>query len=227
MSANQATAFQVHALGGYTGPGAVTVQVYDGATLQDPHGQTATVTIPVQVGPDAPVLRCPADPLQVVEGGAPAAYDIGQLCHVWVDTTVATSPAPLHRRLGQAGGRGQRQRARRHQPPADRRERRRARAAPGRCWSCPAGRDRRRGTLNVAVIKAPLPDGGPVSVTVEAGQSVTVDLSQYVTSPLAQPDIQVLGVTHPAGRDGDEQRLDGHDHAGAGHRTARSAWSRP
>ena len=31
-------AFQVHALGGYTGPGAVTVQVYDGASLQDPHG---------------------------------------------------------------------------------------------------------------------------------------------------------------------------------------------
>ena len=94
MSANQATAFQVHALGSYTGPGAVTVQVYDGATMQDPHGAVATLTIPAQVGPDVPILRCPQDPIQVVEGGAPVSYDIGQLCHVWVDTTV---PAPVLR----------------------------------------------------------------------------------------------------------------------------------
>ena len=49
------------------------------------------------------------------------------------------------------------------------------------------------------VIKAPPPTGRAVSVTVEAGHSVTVNLSQYVTSPLAQPDIQVLNVSHPAG----------------------------
>ena len=36
VNANQATAFQVHALGAYTGPGAVTVQVYDGATHAGP-----------------------------------------------------------------------------------------------------------------------------------------------------------------------------------------------
>ncbi len=150
VSANQASAFQVHALGAYTGPGAVTVQVYDGATMQDPHGAVATLTIPAQVGPDVPILRCPQDPIQVVEGGAPVSYDIGQLCHVWVDTTV---PAPALRYshvLDQGGRRGQRQRARRHQPPADRREQRRARqhgdgarssrrarppAAPSTSWS--------------------------------------------------------------------------------------------
>ena len=60
VSANQESVFSVHALGGYTGPGAVTVQVYDGATMQDPNGTTATVTIPVQVGSGAPVLRLPA-----------------------------------------------------------------------------------------------------------------------------------------------------------------------
>src|SRR6185437_15890280 len=94
VNANQSSAFQVHALGSYTGPGAVTVQVYDGATMQDPHGVVATLTIPAQVGPDVPILRCPQDPIQVVEGGAPVSYDIGQLCHVWVDTTV---PAPVLR----------------------------------------------------------------------------------------------------------------------------------
>ena len=94
VSANTGSAFQVHALGRYAGPGAVTVQVYDGATMQDADGTVATLTIPAQVGPDVPILRCPQDPVQVVEGGAPVSYDIGQLCHVWVDTTV---PVPVLR----------------------------------------------------------------------------------------------------------------------------------
>ncbi len=89
VSANQESVFGVHALGGYTGPGAVTVQVYDGATMQDKNGTTATVTIPVQVGSDAPVLDCPVTPLPVVEGGAALSYDIGQLCHVSVSTQAA------------------------------------------------------------------------------------------------------------------------------------------
>ncbi len=200
VSANQATAFQVHALGGYTGPGAITVQVYDGATMQDPKGSTATLTIPAQVGPDVPILRCPQDPLQVVEGGAPLSYDIGQLCHVWVDTTVAppvlrystdwakaaqgvsaTVPAGTTLQLTAASN-----------------------AAPGVTGTLkitPAGAaaSTSGGTVNVTVIKAPPPSGRAVAVTVDASRSVTVNLAQYVTSPLAQPDIQVVSVTHPAG----------------------------
>ena len=38
VSANQESAFTLHALGGYTGPGAVTVQVYDGARMQNRTG---------------------------------------------------------------------------------------------------------------------------------------------------------------------------------------------
>ncbi|HEY3883029.1 MAG TPA: fibronectin type III domain-containing protein [Trebonia sp.] len=200
VNANQASAFQVHALGSYAGPGAVTVQVYDGATMQDPHGNTATLTIPAQVGPDVPILRCPQDPIQVVEGGAPVSYDIGQLCHVWVDTTVpspalrystswtkaaggvtASVPGGTSLQLTASSG-----------------------AAPGSTGAVqviPAGAaaGNTGGTINVVVIKAPPPTGRAVSVTVEAGHSVTVNLSQYVTSPLARPDIQVLNVTHPAG----------------------------
>jgi hypothetical protein len=197
VTANQATAFQVRALGGYTGPGAITVQVYDGATLQDRHGNTATVTIPAQVGPDVPILRCPQSPLQVVEGGAPQGYDIGQLCHVWVDTT--TQVAPPHYSAAWA------------------------KAVGGVSASVPGGTELQLvaasgatpgtlgtlrvtpggaatgGLLNLEVIKAPLPTGRPVSLAVKAAQSVTVDLSQYVTSPLARPDIQVLNVTRPVG----------------------------
>ena len=197
VDAHSDTAFQVSVPGGYTGPGAVSVQVYDGASLQDPHGHTATVTIPVQVGPDVPVLRCPQAALQVVEGGAARGYDIGQLCHVWVDTTIGAH-APHYSagwakaasgvsasvadgtilELSAASG-----------------------ARPGSTGTLritPAGASA-GGVVNVAVIAAPLPTGRAVGVTADAGHGVTVDLSQYVTSPLAQPDIRVLGVTHPAG----------------------------
>ena len=197
VSANQAGAFQVRALGGYTGPGAVTVQVYDGATLQDPHGNTATVTIPVQVGPDVPIMRCPAAPLQVVEGGAPQGYDIGQLCHVWVDTTVDTPPPHYAATWAKAAGG-----VSASVPGGTQLELSAASGAtPGTTGTLtvtPSG-STTGGTLAVQVIKAPLPTGRAVSVSVDASHSVTVDLSQYVTSPLAQPDIQVLSVSHPAG----------------------------
>ena len=199
VSANQDTVFQVHALGGYTGPGAVTVQVYDGATLQDPDGETATITIPVQVGPDEPILRCPPAPLQVVEGGASVSYDIGQLCHVWVDTTVAVTPprygtawakavggvsasVPDGTALDLTAGSG---------------------AVPGTVGTLritPVG-GTASGTLTVQVIAAPPPSATAVAASVDAGHSVTIDLSQYVTSPLAQPDIQVLSVHNSSGAD--------------------------
>jgi large repetitive protein len=197
VTANQVSAFQVRALGGYTGPGAVTVQVYDGATMQDPHGNTATVTIPAQVGPDVPILRCPAQPIAVVEGGAAQSYDIGQLCHVWVDTTAAVSPphytaawtkAAGGVSTGVPGGTTLQLSAASGATPG----------ATGTLEITPAGASA-GGTLNIVVVKAPPPSGSPVSVTVKAGHSVTVDLSQYVTSPLAQPDIQVLNVTQSAG----------------------------
>jgi hypothetical protein len=201
VSANQASAFQVHALGSYAGPGAVTVQVYDGTTMQDPHGNTATLTIPAQVGPDVPILRCPQDPIQVVEGGAPVSYDIGQLCHVWVDTTVAAPVLRYSTAWSKAaggvsasvpGGASLELTASSGAVPG----------STGALRIIPAGAgagNTAGGTVNVVVIKAPPPTGRAVSVTAEAGHSVTVNLSQYVTSPLAQPDIQVLSVTHPAG----------------------------
>jgi hypothetical protein len=197
VNANEATAFQVRALGRYAGPGAVSVQVYDGATLQDKHGYTETVTIPVQVGPDVPVLRCPQDALDVAEGGAPQSYNIGQLCHVWVDTTIAAA-APRYTLAWsrQPGGVDAAVTGGTVLELAGA-----SNAAPGTTGTLriiPSGATT-GGTLNVEVIQTPLPVGSPVSVSANAGQSVTVDLSQFVTSPLAEPDIQVLGTTHPAG----------------------------
>jgi len=197
VSANQASAFRVTGLGSYSGPGAVTVQVYDGATMQDPHGAVATLTVPAQVGPDVPILRCPQDPIQVTEGGAPVSYDIGQLCHVWVDTTVPAPPLRYRTTwktaaggvsAGVPGGTSLQLTAASGAAPG----------ATGTLQIIPAGATA-GGSVNVVVIKAPPPTGRPVSVQVEASRSVTVNLSQYVTSPLAQPGITVLNVTQPAG----------------------------
>lgn len=197
VDAHSDTAFQVAAPGGYTGPGAVSLQVYDGSSLQDPHGHTATVTIPVQVGPDVPVLRCPQTAIPVAEGGAAQDYDIGQLCHVWTDTTI--SAPPPHYSVGWVraaggvsasvtGGTGLLLSAASGASPG----------ATGSLRITPSGASA-GGVLNVSVVAAPLPSGRAVSVSVLAGHSVTVDLRQYVTSPLVQPDIQVQGVSRPAG----------------------------
>jgi hypothetical protein len=198
VSASQAAAFTVRAPGGYTGPGAVTVQVYDGATLQDPHGNTATVSIPAQVGPDVPVLRCPAAPLQVVAGGAALSYDIGQLCHVWLDTTIAQA-APRYQVSWVKPASGVSASA----PGGTALQLSAAATAKGGTTGTlrvTAAGATAGGTLSIRVTGTPpLPVGQAVSVTAQAGQGVTVDLRQYVTSPLAQPDISVLSVTRPAG----------------------------
>jgi hypothetical protein len=69
---------------GYGGPAAATFEVTDGTSLTDPHGQTAIVSVPVQVGKEAPVLRCPTSPITVIEGGATASLNVLSVCHVWV-----------------------------------------------------------------------------------------------------------------------------------------------
>ncbi len=198
VDANQSTAFTVDAPGDYTGPGAVTVQVYDGTSLQDRNGHTATVTIPVQVGPDVPLLRCPSAALPVIQGGSTQTYDIGLLCHVWVDTTVA-APAPRYtvawaRPAGgvsasvTGNGAGLSLTAGAGARPG----------ASGRLRITPAGAAT-GGVLAIDVTATPLPTGRAVTAATAAGRAVTVDLSQYVTSPLPQARIQVLSVTQPAG----------------------------
>jgi hypothetical protein len=194
-TANQATALQVQALGDYSGPGAVTVQVYDGATPQATGGHTAAVTIPVQVGSGAPVLRCTADPLPAAEGGAPRSWNIGQLCQVWTTDPAAPVSYAVSWARPAGGVRASVSDGSILQLTAT------SSAVPGGTGTLtvtPAGAAT-GATLNVAVTSAPLPAGSPVSVTLKAGHSVTVDLSQYVTSPLAQPEIQVVAVSAASG----------------------------
>lgn len=75
---------------GDPGPGALVVEVMDGESPNDPDVLQATISIPVQVGPSVPVLRCPSDPQKIVQGGEIKSLDITTLCHVW-----APDPATL------------------------------------------------------------------------------------------------------------------------------------
>ncbi|MFV0451706.1 MAG: Ig-like domain-containing protein [Propioniciclava sp.] len=66
----------------YSGPGAVTFEVRDGDP-EDPETGTAVITVPVQVGEDVPVLRCPPFSEQLVQGGPPVRLKVPAVCTVW------------------------------------------------------------------------------------------------------------------------------------------------
>ena len=54
-----ATELTLTSTGGYVGPAALMLQVTNSTGQGDKAAQTAYVTVPVQIGPDIPVLRCP------------------------------------------------------------------------------------------------------------------------------------------------------------------------
>jgi len=59
------------------------MEVTDGSSLVDPDGRTTVVSIPVQVGPDTPVMYCPDTDQLVQVGQTGSPVDLTSLCHVW------------------------------------------------------------------------------------------------------------------------------------------------
>ena len=70
----------------YVGPAALTVEVRDSPDATDPAALTGVVTIPVQIGAATPVLWCPEDIQEIVQGGLPRSLDVAELCHAWMPT---------------------------------------------------------------------------------------------------------------------------------------------
>ncbi|WP_235921162.1 Ig-like domain-containing protein [Lentzea tibetensis] len=186
------------ARGGYTGPAAVTFQVTDGNSLTDPQGLTAVITVPVQVGPDTPVLRCPAAPLTVVEGGAPAKLDVTSVCHVWVaDRAKLAGLRYTATWLEQADGVTLEASGRTVSVTAA------GGTKPGTTGTIEVGAegfDGPKGKIAVKVASAAPPSIAPVTVDgVKAGDTATVDLVSYVRTQLRDPKITVLGVSQVSG----------------------------
>ena len=95
-SPDSPTALTLTSSANYFGPAAISLQVADGDS-SDPTTLQAFVSIPVQIGPPTPVLRCPTAAQTVVQGGSAKVLDITALCHVWMPdsaTAVYTATWP-------------------------------------------------------------------------------------------------------------------------------------
>ncbi|MBK8758246.1 MAG: cadherin-like domain-containing protein [Actinomycetales bacterium] len=200
VAAESPTTLQVKGLADYIGPGAITLEVTDGAALDDPAGKRAIVTIPVQVGPLTPVLRCPTDPIKVVEGGNPVTLDVTSLCHVWVPdpTTLPTlgysaewkTPIDSVRILGSGEHRIKVVAAGAAKP-----------GATGQIQVSVAGSKSVPALIPIVVVGAPKPTFAPVKLEgIKQGDTATVQLAQYMRSQLIDPVYKVVGVRQTAGQ---------------------------
>ena len=84
VTANGSDGLTLTSSGGYVGPGAVTLEVSDQMSADQQDVNTAFVTIPVQVGPRVPLLRCPTSAITLNAGGLERQLDIPTLCRAWL-----------------------------------------------------------------------------------------------------------------------------------------------
>jgi hypothetical protein len=185
--------------GRYAGPAALSIEVTDGTSTDDPTGHIVVLNIPVQVGKATPVLRCPTDPVSVTEGGDDVAIDVSVVCHVWVADpgtlaglrytaewqhqpgNVDVSGSGAHKLTVTAGSNAQ----------------------PGSTGVLKVGVvgfPDVTATLSVVVVAAPLAKVRPITVDgVKAGKTATVNLADYVNSQLRTPVISVSGIVEATG----------------------------
>ncbi|HET9691213.1 MAG TPA: fibronectin type III domain-containing protein, partial [Acidimicrobiales bacterium] len=194
------TSLSLSAIGGYGGPGSLTVQVTDGTSPNQPGAYTTYVTLPVQVGAPTPVLRCPSTPISVAEGGTAASVDLTTFCQVWTPDPAQAASLSFTATWAQ-------------QPNdvstgwAD------AQHTILTVTAGSAANPNQTGTLKVDIAGTSVSTEFPVVVTsvppatatpvdvpgAQTGKAVTVDMRQYVTSPLPSPSVTVLGVTPQQG----------------------------
>ncbi|CAN7150433.1 fibronectin type III domain-containing protein [Terrabacter sp. LjRoot27] len=187
------TELKLTSTNGYVGPAALMLEVTNATGPADKAAQTTYVTIPVQIGPDVPVLRCPDHEVRLVADGPARTFDIPRLCHAWLPTGMDANnaqyeatwdPAIDRVDLNQAGA-GGRQVVLRAQPAAQE-------GSTG-AVTVKAKGGAESYKIKVRVVSAP-PAATLRPVRIEgliAGTSRTVNLSQYLDSPLTAPKCQV------------------------------------
>ncbi len=193
---------KVTARRGYVGPAAIAFQVSNGATATDPAGQRALLTIPVQVGPETPVLRCPDTEISVVLGGRSRPLSIPELCHVW--TAQPDTLGTLH-----FAGRfpnGETGLSVANASPSSLVVSAAGIALPGTraelLVSVP-GTQAAPATIRVLVDEAVPPTLSPITVAgVHAGTSRTINISGYIGSLLGNPQKSIVEIRKESGADG-------------------------
>ncbi|MBM6403529.1 fibronectin type III domain-containing protein [Phycicoccus sp. CSK15P-2] len=197
---------QLTSSNGYVGPAAVMLEVTDQTEVDQADYGTAYVSIPVQIGPKVPLMRCPDGAVTVNAGGLERFVDIPTFCHAWLpvgmtldDVEFRTSWATEADAEMRVDGPGNRRITLRADSGA--------KTSQGALEVTSAGLDQ-PSTINVQVVGRPADgaqDAGredddplpparvrPISVTgLEEGQSRTVDVRPYLDSPLPEPRCSV------------------------------------
>ncbi|GGL32752.1 fibronectin type III domain-containing protein [Phycicoccus endophyticus] len=189
---------RVTALAGYVGPAAVSFEVTTAAT-REAAGRRAFLSVPVQVGPETPVLRCPPTAVDVVVGGQSRPLSVPELCHVWTadPDTVADLRFAGSLESPVAGL------SVRTEDDATLVVTASSAAVPGstaRLVVTVEGTEAVPAVLTVRVAAAEPPSMAPVSVEgVRAGTTTTVSLEGYLRSQLGTPEYSVVGVERVSG----------------------------
>lgn len=178
---------------GYVGPAALMLEVTNSTGPTDTAGQTAYVTIPVQVGPDVPVLRCPDTEVELVADGPARRLDIPRVCHAWFpsgqDGSAAVYDAAWERAVDgvelRQQGTGGRELVLEAEPAA--------RAGATGVVMVGAKGSAERFPVRVRVVSSPpIPTLRPARVEgLVAGTSQTLNLAQYLDSPLGSPQCDI------------------------------------
>ena len=194
-----ASQVKVTALAGYVGPAAIAFEVTTATGPDDTSAKRAFLTVPVQVGPETPVLRCPTTPVDVVVGGQSRPLSIPQLCHVWTARPGALEGLSFAGQLDApvAG-----------LAVANRDDRTlvvtaSSAAVPGttaRLLVTSPGTEAVPAPLTVRVAPAQPPRMAPATLSgVRAGSTGTINLGGYLSSQLADPTFSVLRVERVSG----------------------------
>ena len=191
-------AFEVTGAERYAGPGAIVFEVTTGDTVDDPDGIEATLSVPVQVGADDPILSCPTEPIRIAQDRS-LDLDVASLCHVWtpdpetaaslsfdadwrtsVDGLVIVQPSGQSIEVNAAGT-----------------------AEPGsRATLEVSTGGGEPGLIEIVVVRSPPPSLVPIRLDdLRAGQERTVDLASYLRPGVANPEPTVVSVEQVTGLD--------------------------
>jgi large repetitive protein len=191
--------FRVDAGRRYAGPGAMVFEVSTATSADASHGgrgRTVVLTVPVQVGEDKPILRCPSNSLTVPQSQA-ITVDILAMCHVWT-----IDPAQQARLTYDAAWDGGAKGLDLGQVTGSKVEIRAAGdAVPGTTAVLDvsaSGSD--QGQIRIRVTRSAPPRLIPVKVSdLRYGETRTLDLTKYLIPGVRNPQPTVLSASETSG----------------------------